>query len=61
MTEPFLGSMTVSTYDDRDFIGGTLSSTGLLLDDVQKEGDWYYGSNKLARCGLPEATRDPHD
>lgn len=29
----------------RDFPAGALSTTGLVLNDVEKFGDWYYGSN----------------
>ncbi len=46
-------------YDDRDFIGGTLSSTGLLLDDVDKEGDWYYGSNEFSAVWSPGTDARP--
>jgi RNA polymerase sigma factor (sigma-70 family) len=28
-----------------DFDAGALASTGLVLNDVRKSGDWYYGSN----------------
>jgi epsilon-lactone hydrolase len=28
-----------------DFPAGALSTTGLVLNDVEKAGDWYYGSN----------------
>ncbi|MDR3511187.1 MAG: hypothetical protein P4L73_06115 [Caulobacteraceae bacterium] len=28
-----------------DFDAGSLASTGLVLNDVQKSGGWYYGSN----------------
>jgi hypothetical protein len=28
-----------------DYPAGALSTTGLVLNDVDKDGDWYYGSN----------------
>jgi hypothetical protein len=53
VSHPFLN------YDDRDFIGGTLSSTGLLLDDVDKAGDWYYGSNEFSEVWSPGTNARP--
>jgi len=35
-----------SSYDD--FIGGALDTTGLVLNDVEKSGDWYYATNFFA-------------
>lgn len=32
----------------RDFPAGALSTTGLVLNDVEKLGDWYYGTNLFA-------------
>jgi hypothetical protein len=42
--KPFL------TYGDRDFMGGSLSATGFILNDVQKMGDWYYGTNMFTKA-----------
>ena len=39
--KPFL------SYDERDFMGGALSTTGLILNDVDKAGEWYYGANEF--------------
>ena len=53
--KPFL------SYGDHDFMGGSLSVTGLILNDVEKAGDWYYGSNMFTRDfalgGDPRPTR----
>jgi hypothetical protein len=46
-SHPFLN------YGPHDYIGGTLSSTGLALDDVEKGGDWYYGSNEFSDVWSP--------
>lgn len=41
-----LPSTQLSAADSRnDFDAGALSTTGLILNDVDKFGDWYYGTN----------------
>jgi hypothetical protein len=52
-SHPFLN------YGPRDYIGGTLSSTGLALDDVDKAGDWYYGSNEFSDVWSPGTDARP--
>jgi hypothetical protein len=41
-----LPSTQVNPSESRgDFDAGALSTTGLILNDVDKNGDWYYGTN----------------
>jgi hypothetical protein len=35
-------------YGEYDFMGGSLSATGLILNDVEKVGDLYYGTNEFS-------------
>lgn len=40
------GATSLQVPESRiDFDAGALASTGLVLNDVQKSGGWYYGSN----------------